>query len=387
MSGETRPLRIGVVSGEESGDILAAELIEAIARRSGWTAELVGVGGRHLQRLGLQSLFDPHEIALVGIGAVVAGLPRILRRIDSTAKSLVRSEIDLLLTVDVPDFSLRVAKRFHAAQPTVPVVHYVCPSVWAWRPGRAKTMAGFVDHVLCHLPFEPAELKRLGGPRGTYVGHRLTHDAGLAEVRSKRETGAAREAGKTLLLLPGSRRSEVRRLLPDFEKVVDILAGRGGGPELLLPTVPHVAPLVEEATAQWKHRPTVLLEPAEKLAALARGDAALIASGTISLELAVAGIPHVSSYRLDAISRPFRFLIQSWSANLPNLISDRPIISEFFDETIRPANLARQVEALWDDTPLRAWQLDGFAEVRRRLETETPAAEIGAGVVLDLLQR
>ncbi|MBE7185534.1 MAG: lipid-A-disaccharide synthase [Methylobacterium mesophilicum] len=386
MSESARPLRIGVVSGEESGDILAAELVEELARRSGRAVELVGVGGRHLQRLGLETLFDPHEIALVGIGAAIAGLPRILRRIDFTAKSLARAELDALLTVDVPDFSLRVAKRFRAARPDVPVVHYVCPSVWAWRPGRAKTMAAFVDHVLCHLPFEPAELRRLDGPPGTYVGHRLTHDAGLAEIRAKREVRSETER-KTLLLLPGSRRSEVRRLLPDFERAVEILAGRGGVPDLVLPTVPHVLPLVEEATARWRHRPRVAIEPADKHEAMMRADAALIASGTISLELAVAGIPHVSSYRLDAISRPFRFLIQSWSANLPNLIADRPVIAEFFDETIRPANLARQVEALWDETDLRAWQLAGFAEVRRRLETETPAAEIGAGVLLDLLKR
>ncbi len=383
-----RSLRIGIIAGEESGELLAVDLIRELEERSGRKIELIGVGGTLLAERGLRSMFDPQEIALVGIGAVVGRLPKLLARISSTARKLSAADLDCLLTVDVPDFALRVARRFHEACPGVPVVHYVCPSVWAWRPKRAAAMKQFIDHVLCLLPFEPDALQRLNGPPGTYVGHRLVHDAALASAfESRRERGGAGGKRPTLLLLPGSRRSEVSRLLPDFGETLVALEARGSHFDLVLPTVPHVEGLVRSGIAEWKRKPLVLTGADEKRAAMADANAALIASGTVSLELALAGVPHVSCYRLDAVSRPFKHLIRSWSANLPNLISDRPVIAEFYDDAIRAENLARQIESLAADTELRRWQMTGFEEVRRRMETSRPAAEIAADVVLDLIKR
>ena len=157
---DERPLKIAIVAGEESGDLLGADLVSALQRAAGRRVELVGVGGRHLQALGLASLFDSGEVALMGLSAVLRDLPRLMRRIGQTAAHIAAEKPDCLVTIDSPDFSLRVARKVRAADPGIPIVHYACPSVWAWRPGRAATMRPYVDRILCLLPFEPAALER-----------------------------------------------------------------------------------------------------------------------------------------------------------------------------------------------------------------------------------
>lgn len=387
MSASGTPLRIAIVAGEESGDLLGADLVRALAAKSGRNVELIGVGGRHLQQLGLKPLFDPGDIALMGLSAVLKDLPRLVRRIGQTARLVARQEPDCLVTIDSPDFNLRVAKKVRALAPSVPIVHYVCPSVWAWRPGRAPAMRPHVDRVLCLLPFEPDALRRLDGPPGSYVGHRLTSDAGVgfaAKAQSaKRDLSSDRE--KTLVVLPGSRRGEVRGLIGSFGETVSILRERGNRLRLLLPTVPHVAGLVKQAIAHWPQKPEIIVDPADKWQAFGEADAALIASGTVSLELALSGVPMVSCYSVDPVMRLVQGLISVWSGSLPNLIADRPVVPEFYDPYVRPPNLARQLEALMGDTNLRAWQKDGFAEVARRMATDRPAGELAADAVSETM--
>jgi len=383
------PLTIGVVAGEESGDLLASDLVAALKVSSGREVRLVGVGGPHLQALGLQPLFDSSEIALMGVSAIVRDLPRLMRRIGETARALAAADLDCLVTVDSPEFSLRVASKVRALKPGLPIVHYVCPSVWAWREKRAPAMRAHVDHVLCLLPFEPAELARLEGPPGTFVGHRLLHEPGVAAAHAaqKGRAPSPNPADRTLLLLPGSRRGEVRGLIDIFGETVDIMAARGIAPNLILPTTPRLRDEVERRTAGWTRRPRIVSEPSEKWIAFAQADAALIASGTVSLELALCGVPAVSCYPLDVIMRIVQHRIRVWSALLPNLIADRPIVPEFYSGFLRASTLARNVESILEPTALRQWQIDGFAEVRRRMETKTPAGEIAAGVVMDLITR
>ncbi|RJT36171.1 lipid-A-disaccharide synthase [Mesorhizobium waimense] len=380
-----KPLKIAIVAGEESGDLLGADIIAALKRTTGREIRLVGIGGRHLQALGLKSLFDGSEIALMGFSAILRDLPRLIRRIGQTASAIAAEKPDCLITIDSPDFSLRVARKVRAADPSIPIVHYVCPSVWAWRPGRAVAMKPYVDHILCILPFEVKALARLGGPPGTYVGHRLTQDPGV--LAAARAQGQARDLSqdrvKTLLVLPGSRRGEVRRLIDAFGKTVSVLHQRGHRLRLLLPTVPHVADLVRTSVASWDEKPEIILEPDRKWQAFGKADAALIASGTVSLELALSGVPMVSCYKLDPVARlVMPHLISVWSALLPNLISDRALVPEFYDQYVLPENLARQLQALFADTGMRAWQKDGFAEIARRMATNRPSGDIAAEVVL-----
>lgn len=383
MTGDA-PLKIAIVAGEESGDLLGADVVRALRQMTGRDIQLVGIGGRHLQELGLVPLFDGSEIALMGVSAILRDLPRLMRRIGQTARAIAEAQPDCLITIDSPDFSLRVARKVRAANPGIPIVHYVCPSVWAWRPGRARAMRPYMDHVLCILPFEEAELARLDGPPGTYVGHRLSHDADVLEARQAQ--AQARDLSddriKTLLVLPGSRRSEVRNLIGPFGETISILRSRGHRLRLVLPTVPHVADLVAASVANWEEKPEIIVGAAHKWEAFGQADAALIASGTVSLELALAGVPMVSAYKLDPVAKLAYSMITVWSALLPNLIADRPIVPEFYDRYVRPQNLARHLEALFADTAFRGWQKDGFAQVAARMATDRPAGEIAARVIL-----
>jgi len=383
------PLRIAIVAGEESGDLLGADIVKALRAASGRDVQLSGVGGRHLQDEGLQSLFNSSDIALMGIAAVVRDLPRLIRRIGQTAEAIVAAKPDCLITIDSPDFSLRVAKKVRAADPTIPIVHYICPSVWAWRPGRAQAMKPHVDHILCILPFEPDELKRLGGPPGTFVGHRLATDSGLRGAAAAQSTprDLATDREKTLLILPGSRGAELSSLIGPFGQTVDALRARGNRLRLVLPTLPRLRERVVAAVKDWEQKPEIIVDAGDKWRAYATADAALIASGTVSLELALAGVPMISCYKLDWLSRQFEGLITSWSGLLPNLIADRPVAPEFYNRYVQPQHLARLLEQLFGDTSLRAWQKDGFAEVARRMATDRPSGEIAADVVLSHIQQ
>ena len=377
------PLKVAIVAGEESGDLLGADLVRALRKLSGREVQLVGTGGRHLQELGLKPIFDAGEIALMGLSAILRDLPRLIRRIGQTARFVANEKPDCLITIDSPDFSLRVASKVRKLAPEIPIIHYICPSVWAWRPGRAKAMRPHVDEVLCILPFEPKELERLGGPPGTYVGHRLATDPGVLIAAAMQERDRGPEDGeKTLLLLPGSRRGEVRALLEPFGETVLILRARGHRLRVLLPTVPHVAEIVKEATAKWPYQPEILVDAQKKWLAFGEADAALNASGTVSLELALAGVPMLSCYKLDPVMRMAQGLIKVWSASLPNLVADRTVVIEAYNEYVRPQWMARHIEALFVDTSLRQWQKDGFAEVRRRFATDRPSGEIAAEAVL-----
>ncbi len=383
MNAPRRPFRLAIVAGEESGDLLGADLVRALKTKLGGELELVGVGGSHLQGEGLESLFDPGIIAIMGISAVVRDLPRLLGLIGSTARRIAEAKPDCVVTIDSPAFNLRVARKIRAIDPSIPIVKYVCPSVWAWLPGRAAKMKAFTDHVLCLLPFEPAELTALGGPPGTFVGHRLsTHEGILAARAQQAKRGRADGDIKHLLVLPGSRKSEVAALAVPFAQAVELLAERGNRIRVSVPTVPRVEQQVRSIMSGLSVDVEIAVGDHEKWRAFGAADAALTASGTVSLELALAGVPMISCYKTDFLMKLAYPLINAWSASLPNLIADQPIVPEYYDRFVRPAHLARSLEMLMSDTPARAVQIEGFGAVREALATDRPAGETAAGIVL-----
>jgi lipid-A-disaccharide synthase len=262
----------------------------------------------------------------------------------------------------------------------MPIVKYVCPSVWAWRPGRAKSMASHIDHVLAILPFEPGILKELGGPDATYVGHPQTRR--MADVKLPDRRAPSRR--KTLLLLPGSRRTEIRLLLDDFRQTVDILFERGNSFELVLPAVPKLEAEIRARTVSWKHRPQIVVGEAEKLKAFMIADAALATSGTVLLELALYRVPTVSIYKLDWLMRRFRGFITAWTAALPNLVADRAFLPERVEEMVRPGWLARSLEELMVPGAARDHQLAGFDAVIKAMQQAEPAGMIAARKIIDL---
>jgi len=382
-----RTLRVGVIAGEVSGDLLGGDLIAALKAAYDGPVELVGVGGDALEAQGLTSLFDFSELSIMGLTQVIARLPNLIRRINQTAAAIAAAKPDVLIIIDSPDFTHRVAKKVRAALPGLPVVNYVCPSVWAWKEYRAKAMLPYVDHVLAVLPFEPAAMKRLGGPETTFVGHRLTADPSLLKVRGIRAGRPVKGQGeeKTIMLLPGSRSAEIKALLPAFGDAAREFVARNGPARFLLPTVPRQEKLVREIAAGFEVKLEITADTDGKWAAFAEADAALAASGTVILELGLAGIPVVSAYKTDWLITMLAKRIKTWSGALPNLIADYAVVPEYVNDVVRPASLCRWAERLSSDTLQRRAMIEGFDLTWERLQVPVPPGEAAAGIVLEVL--
>ena len=378
-----------LVAGEKSGDELGYKLMRALRDASGGEIRLRGVGGEAMEREGLRSLFPQADIAVMGFLPVIARLPTLLRRIRETAEAVIAAPPDALVIIDSPDFTHRVARRVRAHLPHLPIVDYVSPTVWAWRPGRARKMRGYVDHLLALLPFEPQVHERLGGPLTTYVGHPLIER--LSDFRPNAQEAAQRAASPpTVLLLPGSRRSEIARLLELFGETAARIEALAGPVDFVLPAVTHLEGAIREGVAKWAKPPCVVLGEAEKLAAFRRARAALAASGTVSLELALAGVPMVVAYRVGKIEEMIvRALATAPSVVLPNLILGENVVPEFLQEAASPQALAQAVCALLPEGAARAAQVSalGKLDALMRLEDgDTPSAR-AARIVLEMASR
>jgi lipid-A-disaccharide synthase len=356
-------LLIALVAGEESGDQLGAALMRALRERSGGTTRFVGVGGRQMTAEGLASPFPIDDLAMIGFAAILQRLPLVLGRIREAAQFVVAAQPDALVIIDSPEFTHRVARRVRAAAPAIPILDYVSPSVWAWRSGRARAMRHYVDHVLALLPFEPQVHARLRGPPCTYVGHPLLER--LPELRPGRAEAERRGSQPPILLvLPGSRGGEIQRLLATFGQALAILATGRTPIDVVLPTLPHLHARILAASADWPLRPRIVVEAKEKLAAFRAARAALAKSGTVTLELALAGVPMVTAYKVSWLEEIVgRLIIHAPSAILPNLILGENVVPEFLQRACTPQNLADALAPLLGDSPQRRRQLDAFKKI------------------------
>jgi lipid-A-disaccharide synthase len=372
-----------LVAGEDSGDRLGAALMAALREASPGGLRFSGIGGAQMEAQGLRSLFPLGELAIIGFAAIIANLPKLTARIRQTADAVIAAEPDALVIIDSPEFTHRVARRVRRRAPHIPILDYVCPSVWAWRPGRAKRMRGYIDHVLALLPFEPAALARLGGPPSTYVGHPLLDR--LASLRPKTEEAARRLADPPrLLVMPGSRSAEIRRLAPVFGAAMARLAALVGPLEVLVPAVPRLAAAVEAAVASWPVPARVILDPDEKDAAFRTARAALVKSGTSTLEVGLAGIPMIGAYRVTLAEEVVgRALITLTTALLVNIVLDENVVPEFHQRECNPERLAAALLPLLLDTPERRRQTEAFARLDRimALDGQRPAARAAAVVL------
>ncbi|WP_421414901.1 lipid-A-disaccharide synthase [Agrobacterium tumefaciens] len=385
----TATLKVAVIAGEVSGDLLGADLIRSLKGHYSGPVELMGVGGEALEAQGLVSLFDYSELSIMGFTQVLKKLPKLISRINQTAQAIIVAKPDILLIIDSPDFTHRVAKKVRKQLPHLPVVNYVCPSVWAWKEYRATAMLSYVDHVLALLPFEPEAMRRLGGPPTTFVGHRLSVDQDVLSVRQRRAERPLPANGelKTILLLPGSRSTETTRLMEPFQEAAKAYVERNGPTKFLLPTVPRQENRIRELAATWPQdiRPEIGIDPAFKWNAFARADAAIAASGTVILELALVGVPTISVYKTDWIFTMLSKRVKTWTGALPNLIADYVVVPEYFNEVVRAGSMLRWAERLSSDTTERRAMLEGYALVQERLHTEVPPGETGALILLDVL--
>ncbi|MGJ5178972.1 lipid-A-disaccharide synthase [Bradyrhizobium oligotrophicum] len=374
--------RICLVATEESGDRLGASLMKVLRQRLGDGVEFSGVGGRGMTREGLTSLFPIEELSLVGFTGVLKQLPKILRLIRGTVDAIVAAQPDVLVIIDSPDFTQRVAKRVHARDGAIPIVNYVAPTVWAWRPGRARTMRGYVDHVLGLLPFEPEAFRRLGGPPCTYVGHPLIEQ--LASLRPAAAEQARRDAEPpVLLVLPGSRRSEVARHMAVFGETLARLRAQGVAFEAVLPTTPHLEATVRAGVADWPVAPAIVMSEADKRAAFRTARAALAKSGTVTLELALSGVPMVTAYRVGAVEAfILRRLVNVQSVILANLVIGDNVIPEFLQEACTVDNLAPVLVDLLSNGPIRARQVDAFNRLDTIMATGAASPSVRAADIV-----
>jgi lipid-A-disaccharide synthase len=372
-----------LVAGEDSGDRLGAALIAAIKRRVP-EARFSGVGGAQMTAQGVSSLFPLGDLAIVGIAAIAMGLPKILQHIRETADAVIAARPDVLVIIDSPEFTHRVARRVRARAPEIPIADYVCPSVWAWRPGRARAMRTYVDQVLALLPFEPAALRRLNGPPGTFVGHPLSERAG--HLRPNANEARRRLADPPLLLvLPGSRAGEIRRMAGVFGETAARIAEHAAGLEVVVPSVPRLADTMKAAVASWRIPARVLTDSNEKDAAFRAACAALTKSGTSTLELAVAGIPMVAAYKVPLFEEAVgRLLIKVQSTILANLVLGENVVPEFLQRDATPERLAAALTPLLSDTPERRRQTTAFARLDAIMEIgQAVPSDRAAAVVLD----
>jgi lipid-A-disaccharide synthase len=379
--------KIFLIATEESGDRLGSSLMNALRQRLG-DVRFEGVGGRAMAHEGLVSFFPIEDLSIMGFAAVVKQLPMILRRIRETADAVIAAVPDMLVIIDSPDFTHRVARRVRARSPALPIVDYVSPSVWAWRPGRARAMRSYVDHVLALLPFEPEEYRRLGGPPCTYVGHPLIEQVGL--LRPDVQERQRRDASPpVLLVLPGSRRSEIHHHMSVFGETLRVLQQSIPEIDVILPTMPHLVEEITKAVACWPLRPQVVVGEDDKRAAFRIARAALAKSGTVTLELALAGVPMVAAYRAGAAEAWIaRRVIRVSSVILANLVIRENVVPEFIQENCTPENLAPALREVLTDSSMRRRQLEAFAKLDAIMTTDghSPTSR-AADVVLAMLRR
>lgn len=379
-----RPL-VYLIAGEPSGDRLGARLMAALKDQSGSGIAFRGIGGVHMGAEGLQSRVPIAELSVMGLAEVLPRLPALLRRIRETADDILAARPDVLVTIDVPDFCLRIAKRLRGQG--IPLVHYVAPSVWAWKPGRARKMAGYLDHVLTLLPFEPPYFTK-HGLAATFVGHPvLESGAGDGDGKSFRMRHKIPPDGILLCLLPGSRTGEVRRLMPIFKEVMANIAPDHPGLVSIMPTVEHVSQYLRSEISHWPQPPLIVTGEAEKFDGFAASDAALAASGTVALELAAARVPHVVAYRFNWLTNKLaHVLVKGEHVHLVNVALGEEAVPEFILENCRAYPIASAVAALLNGGDAAVRQTQRFKAAMESLHPAalSPAAA-AAKVVLDII--
>jgi lipid-A-disaccharide synthase len=341
-------IKIFLIAGEPSGDILGGRLMAAIKRTSPDPVEFVGVGGARMVSEGLDSLFPLSELSVMGVAEILPHLPRLLRRISETAEAVRNAQPDLIVTIDAPAFCFRVLKQLKGS--SIAKIHYVAPTVWAWRPGRARKIAQLVDHLLVLLPFEPPYFEAVGLST-SFVGHPVLEN-NISEADGKifrRDHGIAGDA-PLLVLLPGSRRGEIRYLLPPFEDAVARLKSKLPALQVVVPAIANLVDSLRAEFQHWSVPVTVIEGERKKFSAMAAADVALAASGTVALELALFGVPNVIAYQVHPLTAAIvRRLVTVKYANLVNLLIDREAVPEFIQANCRGDLLSDAVEKLLTD--------------------------------------
>ncbi|MDD9899428.1 MAG: lipid-A-disaccharide synthase [Alphaproteobacteria bacterium] len=383
------PLRIFIIAGEQSGDNLGGSLMESLnALYPG--IEFRGIGGAQMQAEGLSSLFPMEELSVMGITEVIPRLPKILARMRQTVKAILDFKPHALVTIDSPDFCFRIAKKVKAKTKDIPCIHYVAPSVWAWRPERAQKVAGFLDHLLTLLPFEPPYFEE-HGLASTFVGHPVVERTDVRGDGARfRERYGLKPKQPILCMLPGSRMSELKRLLPKFAETADIVLQSRHDAVIVLPTLPHLKPYIEKFFVGKGINPIVTDVTQDKFDCFAASMVAIAASGSVTLELALCDTPHIIAYKLGPFSAWLaKKIIKTPYVNLVNIVMKKTVVPELLLENCEPKPMSWEVLKLMRDREARTAQLTDFRAALIALglgDPETPGHR-GAQAVLQAIGR
>ena len=371
-----------LIAGEASGDLLGADLMASLKRTE--NVRFAGIGGEAMTAQGLESLFPMDELSIVGVWGILRQLRHFLNRLRFTVETIKIQKPDVVITIDAPEFSFRVMKRLHKLTKRPRLIHYVAPTVWAWRPGRAKKISRFLDRLLCLYPFEPPYFEK-HGLKTTFVGHPVA----LGEMSCLEKTDP-----NLLCVLPGSRRSEVETLLPIFKRTVELLKMQLPDLKVIIPTVPSVEALVREEVQNWPHHIQIAVGGEARKNAFQKSTAALAASGTVALQLSAARLPFVIAYKLNKVNEWIaRAFIQTpWACMVnillafqkfgPGFVLTRkakelvpnPCIPEFIQEDCTPERLASAILTLFRDKALRTHQTAGMKVAISLLKAPSDAA-------------
>jgi lipid-A-disaccharide synthase len=383
-----KPLSLVLVCGEPSGDQIGGQLMAALKIAAGDSVKIAGVGGPMMQAQGLTSLYPVKDTAVMGLREVVPRIPLILRRVREVTDFAMATRPDAVVLIDSPDFTHRIARRLKRLAPEIPTIDYVAPQVWASRQYRARAMAHDFDLLLALLPFEPPFFEKYG-LHTVFVGHPVIERAKLMtggpELRAR--LGIAPEA-PLLCVLPGSRSSEIRFILPVFRDAVGEIARRVPGLVTVLPTVPHVAARVRLATENWPAPVHVIEAEADKFAAFKAANAALAASGTVTTELALARTPMVVAYRVGGLTYTLAQLLFRFKYfALVNLLLDRMAVPELLQHKATATALADAVVPLLTDKTAAARQTVDLDAVAKLLgEGSEPPSLRAARAIVDFVR-
>jgi lipid-A-disaccharide synthase len=378
---------IFLIAGEPSGDALGAKLMASLKRETKGRARFAGIGGPQMAAEGLESIFPMEELSVMGLVEIIPKIPRLRFLINETVSKIATLRPDALVTIDSPGFTLRVAKK--VAGLGFPLVHYVAPSVWAWKPGRAKKIARYLNHVLALLPFEPIYMQRVGLPC-TFVGHPVLEcGADKGDGMAFRKRHDIPSDAKLICMLPGSRKGEVSRLLPVYGEVLGLLKERYPNILAVVPSVEALADDVMAGAAQWPVPALVLETPEQKYDAFAASDVAIAASGTVTLELAMAKLPMIVAYKVHALTAwAVTKLVRVNFVSLINIMLEHAAIPEFLQDKCVPGALAAGVEEFLEDPSVVDLQAKDMTEGLAMIGPEgAPPSEQAAKAVMDVMKK
>ncbi|MCI5059732.1 MAG: lipid-A-disaccharide synthase [Alphaproteobacteria bacterium] len=368
---------IYLIAGEASGDFLGAQLMESL-KTAQPDIQFSGIGGPLMTAQGLKSLFPMEELSVMGVAEILPKLPELLKRISQTVEDITQKSPDIVVTIDAPDFSFRVTKRARKKTKQTKFVHYVAPTVWAWRPGRAKKISKFLDGLLCLFDFEPSYFEA-HGLKSTAVGHPMI-ESGVLEAQPLK-IGA--DNTQNLGVFFGSRRGEIKRIAPLIIQCVEQIIVQKPDIELIIPTLPHLKARVEELVEPLNAPCHIVTDKQDKWSLFKACDAAIAVSGTVGLELAAAGVPHVIAYKMNSLTwQVVKRVIKTPYAHLVNIMAGKEIVPEFIQGDARAENIVLCVLELLSGAEKAQAQRVEFEEIQNRLGADQNASDKATSFLL-----